>query len=205
VLVLAALAAALLAYMLVHATRPAQTNPADWQAPASDPWRAYLAPDSACPGAGDYLAPAAAQKRAMICLVDYARTRYGSLHRGWPGRGPLPENALLTRAGTLKSALLLRCDQFTHYPCKTPFATVFREAGYGRGAPVVSVGENLAYGQQDEGSPRATLDGWLNSPEHRQNLFTAKWRAQGLALAHPQAFVGYSDVTLWVSEFGNVS
>ena len=138
----------------------------------------------------------------MICLVDYARSHYAALHPRWSGRSALPENALLTRAAALKAALLLHCDQFSHTPCSTPFPTVFREAGYGRGAAVVSVGENLAYGQQDVGSPRAALDGWLNSPEHRQNLFTAKWKSQGLALAHPQSFLSYSDVTVWVSEFG---
>jgi uncharacterized protein YkwD len=191
----------MLAFLLVHSVR-SHANPRDYQAPTADVWKAYLAPDQSCPGSGDYLAPKGAQERAMACLIDYARARYGRLHPGWGGQQALPLNDLLLRAAKLKAQLLIRCHQFSHTPCNTPFPAIFREVGYGRGDALTSVGENLAYGQQEEGSPRAALDNWLNSPEHRQNLFTAKWRVQGLQTVHLASFQGYSNVSLWVSEFG---
>jgi hypothetical protein len=202
---LALLAAVFIAYLTLHNFHILSPAPnRDYQASKGDAWTLYLASDSQCPGAGDHQAPAPAQQRAMACLIDNARARYRHVHPGWAGRTTLPLNSELERAAELKANLLVRCQQFSHTPCHTSFASVFRQAGFGRGAASTSVGENLAYGQDEQGSPRATLDNWLNSPEHRQNLFTAKWHVQGLALRQLDSFLGYKGVSVWVSEFGVV-
>jgi len=46
-----------------------------------------------------------------------------------------------------------------------------------------SVGENLAWGAPDL-SPQAVLQMWLNSPPHRENLMTARWRQIGVSAIH---------------------
>ena len=64
-------------------------------------------------------------------------------------------------------------------------------------------GENLYIAGGRAGAPRAALDGWLNSPEHRENLFRAQWHSQGIALVKLAQFAPYHDMSLWVSHFGS--
>jgi uncharacterized protein YkwD len=43
---------------------------------------------------------------------------------------------------------------------------------------------------------------WLNSPEHRENLFMSEWTTDGIAVMKVARLDGYTDVTLWVNQFG---
>jgi uncharacterized protein YkwD len=67
-----------------------------------------------------------------------------------------------------------------------------------------SVGENLLWSSPDVDAARA-LDMWLNSPEHRKNMLTARWREIGLAAVHvpaaPGTFGG-REVTIVTADFG---
>ena len=67
-----------------------------------------------------------------------------------------------------------------------------------------SVGENLLWSSPDV-SASAALDMWLNSPEHKKILFTARWREVGLAAVHvssaPGTFGG-REVTIVTADFG---
>jgi uncharacterized protein YkwD len=47
----------------------------------------------------------------------------------------------------------------------------------------------------------AAVDGWLNSPHHRENLFRPEWRFQGISVVRVDDFRGERDVAIWVSEF----
>jgi uncharacterized protein YkwD len=66
------------------------------------------------------------------------------------------------------------------------------------------VGENLAYGSP-ELSPAATVRMWMNSPGHRENLLSLRWREIGLGILHVGAargeFAG-SPVTVVTADFG---
>ena len=90
------------------------------------------------------------------------------------------------------------CAQpFLHDACGDDPAADVRAAGYDG-----PWGENL-YREGRLGAPRVALDGWLNSPEHRENLFTPTWQTDGIA-ATTAAHIGkYSDVTIWVNQFGS--
>jgi uncharacterized protein YkwD len=46
------------------------------------------------------------------------------------------------------------------------------------------------------------LDGWLNSPGHRENLFRPDWRAEGIAAQKPSSLGDCRDAELWVHELG---
>ena len=67
-----------------------------------------------------------------------------------------------------------------------------------------SVGENLLWSSPDVDAPRA-LQMWLNSPEHRANLLTARWREIGIAAVHsasaPGSYGG-REVTIVTTDFG---
>jgi hypothetical protein len=157
---------------------------------ANDPWRSYLADEQTCPGGERTDLPAAEQTTVMLCLIDWARKRHGL-------NAP-PQTLLLERTARQKAEEIIRCHNFDHSACgQSPDADV-RALGY-PGA----FGENLYIAGGRFGAPRVALDGWLNSPGHRENLFRPFWRTQGIAIIKLDRFGPYSDMTLWVSQFGS--
>jgi uncharacterized protein YkwD len=67
-----------------------------------------------------------------------------------------------------------------------------------------SVGENLLWSSPDVDAERA-LDMWINSPEHRKIMLTARWREIGLSAIHVAAAPGtYAgrEVTIVTADFG---
>jgi uncharacterized protein YkwD len=67
-----------------------------------------------------------------------------------------------------------------------------------------SVGENLLWSSPDVDA-KGALDMWFNSPEHRKNMLTARWREIGLSAVHvisaPGTY-GSREVTIVTSDFG---
>jgi uncharacterized protein YkwD len=66
------------------------------------------------------------------------------------------------------------------------------------------VGENLAYGSPDLGA-LATVRMWMNSPGHRENLLSRRWREIGLGAVHVESAggeFGGSPVTVITADFG---
>lgn len=158
---------------------------------AHDPWRSYLADERTCPNAESLDAPLRDQAATMICLIDYARRQLGLVE--------LPVSPLLSTSVRLKGEAIVRCQVFAHAPCGGDPHDVAVQAGY-----VGSWGENIYIAAGRYGAPRPALDGWLNSPGHRENLFRPEWRAQSVYLVKVKEFPGgFSDATLWVSEFGD--
>jgi uncharacterized protein YkwD len=72
------------------------------------------------------------------------------------------------------------------------------------GYPVWSVGENLLWMSPDL-SPATALKMWMNSPEHRANILTARWRQIGVSALHvasaPGVYHGLA-VTIITTDFG---
>jgi uncharacterized protein YkwD len=67
-----------------------------------------------------------------------------------------------------------------------------------------SVGENLLWSSPDV-DPAGALKLWVDSPEHRANLLTARWREIGVSAIHVLAAPGtYNglDVTILTTDFG---
>ncbi|HWN21089.1 MAG TPA: hypothetical protein VNP93_03900, partial [Gaiellaceae bacterium] len=94
-------------------------------------WSTYLAPASACAGSTDATAPAAVQRRAVTCLMNYARVQ----HR----RGRLAQSPTLRLASVLKGQKVASCGQFSHTPCGSDATAPVKAAGY----RYASFGENL--------------------------------------------------------------
>ncbi|MDX6487041.1 MAG: hypothetical protein QOF43_2194 [Gaiellaceae bacterium] len=67
-----------------------------------------------------------------------------------------------------------------------------------------SVGENLLW-SSPQVDPAGALELWMNSPEHRANILTARWREIGISAVHlasaPGAFKGL-EVTIITTDFG---
>jgi uncharacterized protein YkwD len=67
-----------------------------------------------------------------------------------------------------------------------------------------SVGENLLWSSPDV-DPNGAVDMWWNSPEHRKNMLTARWREIGVSAVHVPAAPGtYGGraVTIVTTDFG---
>jgi uncharacterized protein YkwD len=76
----------------------------------------------------------------------------------------------------------------------------YGSAGYG----YWSVGENLLWSSPDT-DPQAALQLWMNSPEHRRNILTPRWRQIGIAAVHLASAGGtYKGlpVTIITTDFG---
>jgi uncharacterized protein YkwD len=157
---------------------------------SNDPWKAYLADEQTCPNAEDLNAPLHEQALTMICLINHAR-------RG-RGLAELPVSAQLSASVQLKGAEIIRCKVFAHAPCGGDAHDVADQAGF-----TGAWGENLYISDGRWGAPRPALDGWLNSPGHRENLFRPGWQVQSVYVVKLDSFPGFKSPTLWVSEFGD--
>ena len=168
--------------------------PARATAAVDQDFNVYVAPVGACVGDGVVAGPAASEQQTMACLVNWARVKRGLK--------PLHVNSKLNAAAGMKIADNLRCNDFSHTPCGTGFLSVFERSGYlAPSARGWAVGENLAWGEGDLSSPRATIAAWLNSPPHRANLFDPRWTDMGISY-RASTFLGYDGVGVWANEFG---
>jgi uncharacterized protein YkwD len=153
---------------------------------------ALLAPAGTCTAADQLSLDQATAQQSMLCLTNWARTQ--------SGLPALQLDTTLNDAGKAKLAADVSCGEFTHTPCGNPFSSVF--AGYLSGARGYSIGENIAWGTGHYGTPRETMNGWLQSPGHRANILTAAFRDIGVGYLPGQTFEGYGGATLWSQEFG---
>ena len=156
----------------------------------NDPWKQYLASETVCPGGERTDRPLASQASTMVCLVNFARKRRG-VHQ-------LAVASILNGASIRKARAILRCRNFAHNPCGGDWTTAVRSTGYSG-----LFGENLYLASGRFGAPRPTVDAWLNSAAHRENLFGAEWREQGLAVVALDSFGDRTNVALWVSVLGD--
>jgi uncharacterized protein YkwD len=157
---------------------------------ANDPWLAWIAPENVCPGSERTEQPSGNEVATMLCLINYARAR--------EGLNAVVLTTQLNWASAVKGQDIARCRRFEHAACGKAPNQDATDAGY-----TGSFGENLYANESELTAPRDALDGWLNSSDHRENLFRAEWRTAGLATIHGAAFGSFHDAVIWVSEFGD--
>ena len=157
--------------------------------PADDLWKSYLANEQTCPGGERTDLPLSEQASIMTCLINYARQQRGL--------STLTPASLLNETSVKKADKIVRCNEFAHTACGDDPAADVRAANY-----YGSWGENLYLGEGRLGAPRVALDGWLNSSEHRENLFNPSWRYEGIAVITAARVGEYSEATVWVNQLG---
>ena len=167
---------------------PVPQSPPSPYAP-NDPWRAWLAPESTCPGGDNASAAERVQVVVAMCLLNFARAR-----RGLP---PLAESSILSAASARKADDIVRCNDFSHFACGAQPDADARALGLTDRA----FGENIFWGPEMYEPPRVAVDQWLNSPEHRENLFNPRWTLQGAAVLEATNFKGAAHGAVWVNEF----
>lgn len=137
-------------------------------------------------------APAPAQESAMLCLVGQARAQYGL--------PPLVQSTVLRQSAVEKGADLLRCNEFSHTACGREFSFWIRETGY-MATDCWRVGENLAWGVDDQGTVGSIFRAWMHSPAHRANIL-GDYEETGVDLRIGQ-LGGLSGVHIWTQHFGS--
>lgn len=144
------------------------------------------------PGAG-----LSALETGVLGQINQLRARHGL--------APLRISVQLSRAARAHSQQMAASGFFAH---ESPDGSAFWKrvkryypsGSYG----LWSVGENLLWSSPDV-SPADALRLWLDSPEHRKNMLTARWREIGVSAVHvpaaPGVFNGL-DVTIVTTDFG---
>lgn len=147
--------------------------------------------EGGCPTGIGLHAPPAAQENAMLCLIGEARERYGL--------PPLSPSTTLRESAVEKGGDLLRCNEFSHTACGRGFSYWIQESGY-MSAECWRVGENLAWGVDEQGTVAAIFRAWMRSETHRKNIL-GDFEETGIDLRVGQ-LGGLTGVHLWTQHFG---
>jgi uncharacterized protein YkwD len=128
-----------------------------------------------------------------------------NLLRQQHGLGALRLSPKLAAAARLHSTEMAQRGYFSHDSANgTSFDKRIARFYSLTGKRYWSVGENLLWSSPDV-SASSALDMWLNSPEHRKILLTARWREIGLSAVHvtsaPGTYGG-REVTIVTADFG---
>jgi uncharacterized protein YkwD len=178
-LVPALVAASLLAFLLAGRADGAERA-----------WSTYLGPVGACAAADDASAPVASQVRAVACLVNWARRQ--------ENRKGLAQRSALSAAAQHKGLEVASCGQFSHTPCGSPFTSGVSASGY----RFAVFGENLFAGTWGQTTPRDVVSAWLQSPPHRANILSGRFRHLGLAPVRASGLLG-GDAVVWTAAFAS--
>jgi uncharacterized protein YkwD len=154
-------------------------------------WSVYLAPAGACRAADDAAAPAAAQARAVSCLVNWARVQ--------DHRSRLARRSALQRAAELKGQRVASCGQFSHTPCGADVTSGVNASGY----RYATFGENLFAGTWGRVTPRDVVSAWLQSPPHKANILGGQFRHVGAAPVRANGLLGGTDAVVWTATFAS--
>jgi uncharacterized protein YkwD len=157
---------------------------------AENAWSAHLAPVGVCIAADAAAAPVAAQERAVACLMNWARRQ--------EHRGRLLRRSALQRAAELKGQSVATCGQLSHTPCGAPVTSGVNAAGY----RYATFGENLFAGTGSV-TPRQVVTAWLQSPPHRANMLSGKFRHVGAAPVRASGLLGGADTVVWTATFAS--
>ena len=131
---------------------------------------------------------------AVLCLLNAER-------RG-AGLPALRPNGALKKVSQRMANLMVRQQFFSHdTPDGRSLLDRVQPTGYIEGDWVL--GENLAWGSGPLATPRAIVNGWMDSPGHRANILYGKFRDVGIGirLGAPRADV--SGGATYVADFGH--
>lgn len=111
-------------------------------------------------------------------------------------QSPLTINPQLNAAAQAKADDMAKHNYWSHTSPegKTPWSFI-SASGY----QYKVAGENLAYGFSDAS---AVVSGWMNSPEHRDNILNSGYQDVGFGIATAPNFQGKGPQTIVVAEYG---
>jgi uncharacterized protein YkwD len=112
---------------------------------------------------------------AVLCLLNQQRASHGL-------KG-LRMNPKLSSAAAEHSTSMNLNGYFSHdSPDGSSFESRISATGYMKGARLWQVGENIGWGSFNLGTPQSLMTAWMNSPPHRANILTARFREVGVGV-----------------------
>jgi uncharacterized protein YkwD len=156
------------------------------------------ADDGACAAAGDIADDATVEQAvdAVLCLVNGERAQHGLR--------PVRASSALTRSAQAHSRDMVQRGYFSHV---TPSGENARQrvvqSGYARKRGARKVGETIAWGSGERGTPAELVRLFMTSAPHRGIVLDPRFRDVGIGLvpAAPVATAAAAGVTLTI-DFG---
>ena len=133
--------------------------------------------------------------RSVILCLHNAERRSRGLRA-------LKLNPRLTRAASGHSRAMVSRKFFSHdAPGGGNVVSRARRAGYIPRTGRWTIGENLAFGSGPLGTPGKIMDAWMNSPGHRANVLTGRFKEIGIGIVLGAPVGGGGGVT-YTAVFG---
>jgi uncharacterized protein YkwD len=136
--------------------------------------------------------------RASLKQVDVSTLCLLNAQRHAHGLRPLHLSKKLSRAARRHSQSM----SFHHYFAHGDFVGRIRATHYLAGYRSWIVGENIAWGSQQFGTPAAIVDAWMHSPPHRANILNGSFRQIGIGVSRGAPVAGISDGVTYTTDFG---
>ncbi len=136
-------------------------------------------------------------RAATLCLINRERIQNGER--------PLVENQHLLASAQGHSEDMVSRDYFSHTtPTGEAFDTRILASGYVRSDQLYELGENIDCATLTLATPAATVNAWMNSPEHRENILNGEYRETGVGVsaAAPAYFAGGQAGATYTQDFG---
>ena len=139
-----------------------------------------------------------AARHSTLCLLNRER-RKRQMHR-------LRFNHKLALAGLRHAKDMVDKQYFSHdAPSGQNFVERIQDTNYLPAAASWTLGENLAWGNRREASPREIVRAWMASPAHRANILKPRFREIGVAIVIGAPVDGVAGAATYATEFGVVS
>jgi len=134
----------------------------------------------------------------VLCLLNRERAKRGEK--------PLRMDSRLGEAADGHSASMRSRSYFSHDdPSGEGFDDRIIATGYTQGARRWLIGENIAWGSDELGTPGALVNAWMHSPPHRANILEAKYRQIGVGVVWGTPDdSGAPDAAIITTDFGFV-
>ncbi len=134
-------------------------------------------------------------RKAVICLINQRRHGHGVA-----GLSPDPR---LARAAQRHSKSMDRGNFFSHTgPGGSSPESRVRRSGYMAGASAWGVAENIRWGRGGNGSPKAIVASWMQSPAHRAALLSGRYRHVGVGMDHGSPSGRGRNAAIYTATFG---
>ena len=133
-------------------------------------------------------------RKAVLCLINKQRDQ--------AGLPALDRNKKLQKAAQRHNERMDGTGCFSHEcPGEAPLGT--RLDGYlSGGLSAWGIGENVAWGGGELGTPEAIVKAWMNSPGHRANILSRDWREVGVGFSSGSPSSGNANAGIYTTDFG---
>ena len=135
---------------------------------------------------------------ATICLLNERRAA--------AGLGPLHANESLAKAADQYAQYMVSDEHFAHQD-ESGNNVVWRvmQADPDLADSWLVIGENLGWGTHSLATPRAMVQGWMDSPSHRDNILHARFDQIGVGITAGAPVAGRTDALTYATVFGKVA